>query len=142
MPNPENLKGKGFKENPQNINKKGRPRKSFSTINESLLAKGIEKLTKSDLLDAYALIFNLNDNDLKELEEDEENIPLAFQTIIKELSNDNTRARAMQDFRDYLFGRAVENIEVNKSVVIFELPSNGRETDEAIKIPTPPPEGS
>jgi hypothetical protein len=114
-------------------NPKGRPRKSFATINAGLKDKGIQKLSKTDLLEAYALIFNSSEKDLIELAKDKET-PYAFKIIISELNDKRTRAKAMQDYRDYTFGRAVENIEVNNAVTIFELPSNGREAkDEETK---------
>jgi hypothetical protein len=107
----------------------GRPRKSFSTINAGLKAKGVEKLSKTDLIEAYALIFNSSEQDLVEIAKDKET-PYAFKIIITELNDKRTRAKAMQDYRDYTFGRAVENIEVNNSVTVFELPANGRETKD------------
>ena len=123
MANEENLKKwkKGQSGNPN-----GRPRKSFASINAELKAKGIDKLSKSDLLDAYALIFNSTEDDLVNIAKDK-NTPYALKIIIMELNDKRTRAKAMQDYRDYTFGRATENIEVNKNVMIFELPANGRE---------------
>jgi len=35
MPNPESLKGKGFDTNPQNINKKGRPKNIYNILRQS-----------------------------------------------------------------------------------------------------------
>ena len=124
MANEENLKKwkKGQSGNPN-----GRPRKSFASINAELKAKGIDKLSKSDLLDAYALIFNSTEDDLVNIAKDK-NTPYALKIIIMELNDKRTRAKAMQDYRDYTFGRATENIEVNKNVMIFELPANGRES--------------
>lgn len=126
MPNPENIKKHEFKKG-ESGNPEGRPRKSFATINAELKAKGITKLSKSDLLDAYALIFNSTEEDLVDIAKDK-NTPYALKIIILELNDKRTRAKAMQDYRDYTFGRATENIEVNNSVTIFELPSNGRES--------------
>ena len=124
MANEENLKKwkKGQSGNPN-----GRPRKSFASINAELKAKGIDKLSKSDLLDAYALIFNSTEDDLVNIANDK-NTPYALKIIIMELNDKRTRAKAMQDYRDYTFGRATENIEVNKNVMIIELPANGRES--------------
>ena len=126
MANEENLKKwkKGQSGNPN-----GRPRKSFASINAELKAKGIDKLSKSDLLDAYALIFNSTEDDLVNIAKDKYS-PYALKIIIMELNDERTRAKAMQDYRDYTFGRATENIEVNKNVMIFELPANGRESKD------------
>ena len=86
-------------------NPEGRPRKSFATINAELKAKGITKLSKSDLLDAYALIFNSTEEDLVDIAKDK-NTPYALKIIILELNDKRTRAKAIQDYRDYTFGRA------------------------------------
>ncbi len=120
--------GKKFKKG-ESGNPNGRPRKSFASINAELKAKGIDKLSKSDLLDAYALIFNSTEDDLVNIAKDK-NTPYALKIIIMELNDKRTRAKAMQDYRDYTFGRATENIEVNKNVMIFELPANGRESKD------------
>jgi len=128
MANEDNLKPFKKGEDPRR-NMNGRPRKSFSTINAGLKAKGVEKLSKADLIEAYALIFNSTEQDLIDIAKDKET-PYAFKIIITELNDKRTRAKAMQDYRDYSFGRAVENLEVNNSVTIFELPSNGRESKE------------
>ena len=129
MANEENLKKwkKGQSGNPN-----GRPCKSFASINAELKAKGIDKLSKSDLLDAYALIFNSTEDDLVNIAKDK-NTPYALKIIIMELNDKRTRAKAMQDYRDYTFGRATENFEVNKNVMIFELPANGRESKDEQK---------
>ncbi len=131
MPNPENLIGKGFKNNPQNINKKGRPKKSFASINQQLKSEGIEPLKKSDLMDAYATIFNTTEARLKEIAADKET-PYALRIIILEMNDKKTRARAMQDYRDYSYGRATENIDhttLGKEINVISLGS-GTKPDE------------
>lgn len=110
MPNPENLTGKGFADNPQNINKNGAPRKSFTVINEQLKAKGVEVLTKSALIEAYSLIFNSTEKELKLLAKDDET-PYALRLIIGELNSTRTRSKALQDYRDYCFGKAQDKVD-------------------------------
>ena len=94
----------------QSGNPKGRPRKSFASINAELAEKGISKLSKSDLLDAYALVFNSTEDDLKQIAKDKET-PYALKIIILELNDKRNRAKAMQDYRDYIFGKAQDNID-------------------------------
>ena len=105
----------GFSENPQNINKGGRPKKSFSQFNEKLKAEGVEPLTKGQLLDAYSLIFNSDEESLKEIAKDKEQ-PLALRLIIKEMGEKSTRHYALRDFRDYMFGKAKESVQITAQV--------------------------
>jgi len=124
MPNPENLTGKGFDSNPENINKKGRPRKSFNTINKELKDKGITPLTKSHLIEAYELIFNSNEEDLKKIASDE-STPYGLKLIIKELNDKKTRSKALADYRDYMFGKAKESRDIT---------TNGENIDNTINF--------
>lgn len=100
----------GFDKNPQNINRNGAPRKSFSLINKELKDKGIKQLRKDELIEAYSLIFNSTEKDLKEIKENSET-PYAFKIIIEGLSNKKTREKAIADYRDYMFGKANQPYE-------------------------------
>jgi hypothetical protein len=113
--NPKSLKNlkpskKGHTNNPN-----GRPRKSFSIINTELQKKGIEKITKSDLINAYSLIFNSTEKELQSIATDKET-PYAFRLIIGELNSAKTRSTALKDLRDYMFGRAVQQTEINAKI--------------------------
>ena len=110
MPNPENLIGKGFDKNPQNINRTGANRKSFASVNRELKKKGIKPIQKKDLIDAYSFIFNATEDELKEIVKDAD-VPYAFKLIIGELNNKNTRSKALADLRDFIFGKASQPIE-------------------------------
>jgi len=107
----ESAKGRGFDGNPDNINKSGANRKSFSAINETLKARGVEPLKKTQFVEAYTLIFNSTEEELKELAEDKE-VPMVLRLIIMELSNKKTRAKALADYRDYMFGKALQQQEI------------------------------
>jgi hypothetical protein len=98
-------------------NPNGRPRKSFASINAELKLKGIIPLSKTDLIDAYALVFNTDEDELKAIAADKKT-PYALRIIIFELNNSKTRAKAMQDYRDYTFGRAKESLDLN----VYEQP--------------------
>lgn len=94
----------------QSGNPNGRPRKSFSVINAELKAKGIESLSRTDLIDAYGLIFNSTEKELKELAGEKET-PYALRLIIGELNSARTRSKALQDYRDYMFGKAKDSVD-------------------------------
>ena len=107
----ESAKWQGFDNNPENINRNGRPKKSFASINEELKKKGYEPLTKSQLIEWYSLVFNTDEEELDVIAENPET-PFALKIIIKEMKNESYRWRALQDYRDYMFGKAKETKEV------------------------------
>lgn len=100
----------GFKANPQNINRSGANRKSFSTVNEALKKKGIQPLTKNELIEFYTLIFNATEDELKRIAEDKKT-PFALKLILTELKDKNTRSKAINDFRNYMFGQATQVVD-------------------------------
>lgn len=99
----------GFDKNPQNINRTGANRKSFSKINEALKKKGIAAIKKSELIEFYTLIFNATEDELKKLAQDKKQ-PMALRLILMEFNDKRTRSQAIRDFRDYMFGKADEII--------------------------------
>lgn len=113
----QNFKGKdgvgGFHNNPQNINRSGANRKSFATINEALKKKGIQALTKNELIESYTLIFNATEEELKRIAVDKKT-PFALRLIITELNDKTTRSKAIADLRNYMFGQAAQ--EINHTV--------------------------
>lgn len=90
------------------------PRKLFSSVNLELKAKWITPITRWQLLEAYALIFNSTEADLQILSVDKD-MPYVLRLIIWELNNKNTRSKALADYRDYMFGKAKETLEVAES---------------------------
>lgn len=108
--NQPNKNTNGFDKNPQNINSTGLNRKSFASINKTMKEKGIEPLTKSDFVEAYTLIFNSTEEELKQMVSDPE-IPYVLKLILNELNSGRTRSQALKDYRDYMFGRAQEHLD-------------------------------
>lgn len=60
----DNLVGKGFDANPQNINRTGANRKSIASVNLELEDNGYKAASKQDIIDCYLRLINI---DLKEL---------------------------------------------------------------------------
>jgi len=114
----------------QSGNPNGRPRKSFGVINAQLKAKGIEALSKTDLVEAYSLIFNSSEDELKDLAKDKET-PYAMRLIIGELNSARTRSKALQDYRDYMFGKAKDSVDhkIDGTVNIISLGTGTKPTE-------------
>lgn len=108
MANEENLTPfkKGESGNPS-----GRPRKSFASINQELKDKGVTPLTKNALIEAYELVFNTDEDELKKIAGHKET-PYGLKLIIKELNNSKSRSKALADYRDYMFGKAQNSTDI------------------------------
>ena len=61
----------GFDKNPQNINKKGAPRKTINSVNQELEDRGITEATKEDIKSCYLRLINFQITELEEMSEDE-----------------------------------------------------------------------
>ena len=66
----EHIKGKGFDKNPQNINRKGRPRKLISDVIAQLEEQGIKPATKTDIQDIYMRLMNVEIPELEKIVKD------------------------------------------------------------------------
>ena len=62
----------GFQKNPQNINRNGRPRKMIADVIAELEKQGIKAATKSDILDIYMRLINIEIPELEKIVKDEE----------------------------------------------------------------------
>lgn len=103
----------GLAQNPQNINRKGRPKKGFAHVNSVLQEKGYEKITRKDYSDFVSYMMNCSEDDLKRLHADK-SLPLYLRLLINEMRDPKTRSLVIRDLRDFIFGKAVENIEVKQ----------------------------
>jgi hypothetical protein len=101
----------GFEKNPQNINKKGRPRKSFSEFNEKCKNKGVAPLSQSEYIETLSFLYQLTEEEIKELADDKEQ-PLALRLIIAELTDPQSRGKTLQELRDYLFHKGIKQTDI------------------------------
>ena len=76
-------KGKGFDGNPQNINRKGRPR-GIPLINRQLAEKGYEPAKKSQIEEVYMQLMNLSEADLTTLGKDKKQ-PMLVSILIENM---------------------------------------------------------
>lgn len=118
----EIFKGKantnGFGKNPQNINRKGRPKKGFAHVNQLLQEKGYEPVSKKEYSEFVAYMINCTEDDLKKLYLDK-SLPLYLRLMIEEMRNPKTRSLVIRDLRDFIFGKAVESVEVKQKARVL-----------------------
>ena len=60
----------GFQKNPQNINRKGRPRKMIADVIAEMEKQGIKAATKADILDIYMRLINMEIPELEQIVKD------------------------------------------------------------------------
>ena len=78
------IKNKGFDKNPNNINRKGRPRRLVSSIVKELKEKGITQVTPNDIIDIYESYLNLKSKEIAEIANNEDN-PYFARRVAKEM---------------------------------------------------------
>lgn len=93
--------------------KGGRPRKSWRSFAERCKEKGIVKVTKKQFYEAIQYLMNLTEEDLKKELTDKDN-PTWLRWLIKDLNSNRTRSKLMQDYRDWLFGKAEQTVKIEE----------------------------
>jgi hypothetical protein len=107
----DNLVGKGFDANPQNINRSGANRKLYSTHIKEIRDKGYEAPSKKEYFDMMGLILAMTEDDLKNFAKDTSK-PYWVRLIVIDLNSKATRQRMMSDYRDWLFGKAEQKTDI------------------------------
>lgn len=95
----------------------GRKPKSFKMFNNMMKESGVEPLSKEALIQCYSFLFSATQAQIKKVADDEEQ-PLGLRLIIQEFTEERTRSKAMQDYRDYMFGKALQTVEEKSEVSI------------------------
>ncbi len=82
----DNIIGKGFDKRPENINKKGRPKKLVSHINTILEGEGYTPVAAEQIKEAYLRILNLPFYKIKEMAKTEsQDFPFLYKLVAKEM---------------------------------------------------------
>lgn len=120
----------GFDKNPQNINRKGRPRKTFRTFNDRCKAEGVPVITKEEYMTTLNYLLSMTEDELKEITSDKEQ-SMFLKWIITDLRNVSLRCKMIQDVRDWLFGKAKENVQVEGKISTdINITIDGKNIDE------------
>lgn len=110
MANEKNLIGKGFDSKPENINRKGRPRKTFSVVNEQLSDKGFSGIDREQYAELLARIMNATEAEIKALAKSP-STPYVLRIILMELNDPKRRHHVVTDMRDFVFGKPQQTIQ-------------------------------
>lgn len=103
--------GKGnFSANPENINRKGRPVKNYKEHISEIKSKGYQAPTHAEYYEMVSLLLSMTEDDLKEFATDEDR-PYWIRCLIVDMNNKQTRQRFMEDLRDWLYGKAKQEIK-------------------------------
>jgi len=92
-------------EGQKNANKKGRPRKTWKTINAELAAKGIEQVDRNTYYETVSRLMNMQQREMMELVA-EPDTPQWLRWLCGDLSTKKIRAKIMSEYRDWMFGKA------------------------------------
>ena len=104
----------GFAQNPENINRKGRPRKLVSGVIIELKNKGVEKVSQSDVKDVFLMLINLETNEIKEIINDEKQ-PAIIRIVGREMLS-GKGFDIIEKMLDRAIGKSNENINIDSQV--------------------------
>ncbi|MBS3739716.1 MAG: hypothetical protein KGY51_12115 [Psychroflexus sp.] len=113
----------GFQKNPQNINRKGRPRKLVGTVNIELEKKGVKEVSKEEIKSCYLRLINLEIDELQEMIENKEQ-PVLIRVVGKNILSgkgfdiidkilDRSIGKSEQKTDITTKGESVNNIEIS-----------------------------
>ena len=104
----------GFAQNPENINRKGRPRKLVSGVIVELKNKGVERVSQSDVKDVFLMLINLETNEIKEIINDEKQ-PAIIRIVGREMLS-GKGFDIIEKMLDRAIGKSNENINIDSQV--------------------------
>lgn len=114
------LNTNGFDKNPQNINRKWRPKKGISAVNAELQKKGYEPAKKSEIENIYLQIINLPEEKINELIKDTEQ-PMLVRIVCRNMMNNKTGFDIIERMLDRSVGKSVETIKQTHEVKKVEI---------------------
>ena len=113
-------RAKGFDKNPQNINRKGQPKKNYPELIAELKDKGYKAPIKSEYFEMIGMLLVMDEKDLTEFENDKTK-PYWIRTIAMDLTNKNMRSKITSDYRDWMFGKATQKIDMEAKGSIITI---------------------
>ena len=111
----------GFDKNPQNINRKGRPRVMISHVLHEMKQQGIEQVTKAQIVGLFESLLNCTEHDLNKYLNDKEQ-PMLNRIVIKAML-DKRGFEIIEKILDRVHGKAaIVQETTTQDVIIVETP--------------------
>jgi len=108
-----------FRERPGDINRKGFKKKAYNSFIDEH-KKTHEMVEKKSIQEVIQIIFNMTKDELLEAAKDE-HMPFTIRAVIGALLDPNSRQKELSDWRDWVFGRAEQKVEVDASIISSTL---------------------
>lgn len=118
----------------QSGNPNGRPKKVFSTVLDSLKKKGYEKVSKSQVRDAYEYLVGIDEKQLKAIVTDIET-PMLFRVVGKEILS-KKGFEIIEKMLDRAHGKAAQTTNLGNAgedafkVILVHASKSGNDTND------------
>lgn len=122
---------KPFSKGDHRINRNGRPKKLYTEHILDIKAKGYNAPTKTEYFDMIGLLLAMDEDDLKEFAQDKTR-PYWIRLIVIDMNAKATRQKMMSDYRDWLFGKAQQEIDhrsMGEKINVINLGSGIKPTE-------------
>ena len=115
-------------------NPNGRPRKFYSDHIKDMKDKGYSPPTRTEYFEMIGLLLAMTEEDLKAFAQDKDK-PYWIRLIIIDMNSKNTRTKMMADYRDWLFGKASQSMDLTSkgdkiNVSVIEIGGSKIEIEE------------
>ena len=108
----------GFQKNPQNINRKGRPRKMIADVIAELEKQGIKAATKPDIQDIYMRMINVEIPELEQIVKD------TTQPVLVRIVGKNILSGKGFDIIEKMLDRSIGKAEQKTDITTGGAPLN------------------
>jgi surfactin synthase thioesterase subunit len=105
-----------FRQRPQDINRKGIAKKSYNVFIENQKAQGVENVNKQNTKDMVSILFSMTQEQLIEVAKDPD-MPFSIRAVINGLMDPATRQRELADWRDWAFGKADQDVNLQNTII-------------------------
>ena len=77
-------------------------------------------VNKKSIQEVVSILFNMTESELLEAAKDKE-MPFTIRAVIQALLDPKSRQKELADWRDWLFGRAEQKVEVQADIICHTL---------------------